>query len=57
MVNPQVSLLNLTLEAGILGDVMWSFKDGKHIMYVPHHDGLFVDMVDACLDEEIDGGI
>ena len=35
---------------------MWSLKDGKHIVSVPHHDGLFVDRVDDCLDEEIDGG-
>ena len=28
--------------------------DGKHIVSVPHHDGLFVDMVDG-LNEEIDG--
>ena len=54
MVNPQVSLLNLTLETGISGDVMWSLTDGKHI--VSHHDGLFVDMIDDCLDEDIDGG-
>ena len=53
---PQVSLLNLTLEAGIPGDVMWSRIDGKHIVYLPQHDGLFVDMVDDCLDEMIDGG-
>ena len=25
-------------------------------MSVPHHNGLFVDRVDDCLDEEIDGG-
>ena len=55
-VNPQVSLLNLTLEAGIPGNVMWSLIDGKHIVSLPHHDGLFVDMVDDCLDEKIDGG-
>ena len=48
-VNPQVSLLNLTLEAGIPGDVMWSLIDGKHIVSVPHHDVLFVDRVDGCL--------
>ena len=24
-------------------------------MSVPHHDGLFMDRVDDCLDEEIDG--
>ena len=56
MVNPQVSLLNLTLEVSIPGVVMWSLIDGKHIVSVPHHDGLFVDRVDDCLDEEIDGG-
>ena len=39
MVNPQVSLLNLTLEADIPGDVMWSLIDGKHIVLVSHHDG------------------
>ena len=27
------------------GDVMWSLKDGKPIVSVPHHDGLLVDMV------------
>ena len=46
MVNPQVSLLNLTLEADIPGDC-------KYIVSVPHHDGLFVDMVDDCLDGDI----
>ena len=56
MVNHHVSLLNLTLGADIPSDVMWSFIDGKHIVSVPHHDGLFVDRVDDCLDEEIDGG-
>ena len=53
-VNPQVSLMDLTLEAGIPGDVMWSIIDGKHIVSVPHHDGLLVDRVDDGLDEEID---
>ena len=55
MVNPQVFLLNLTLEADISGDMMWSLIDGKHIVSVPHHDGLFVDRIDDCLDEDIDG--
>ena len=41
-VNPQLSLLKFTLEAGIPGDVIWSLIDGKHIVSVPHHDGLFV---------------
>ena len=49
-VNPQESLLNLTIEVGILGDVMWSLIDGKH------HDRLFVDRVDDCLDEKIGRG-
>ena len=43
MVNPQVSLLNWTLEADIPGDVMWSLIDGKHIVSVTHQDGLFVE--------------
>ena len=30
--------------------------DDVHIVSVSHHYGLFVDMVDDCLDEEIDGG-
>ena len=38
MVNRQVSLLNLTPEAGILHDVMWSLIDGKHIESLPRHD-------------------
>ena len=55
MVNPQVSLLNWTLEADIPGNVMWSLIDGKHIVSVTHQDGLFVNRVDDGLDEEIDG--
>ena len=55
IVNPQVSLLNWTLETDIPGDVMQSLIDCKHIVSVPHHDRLFVDRVDDCLDEEIDG--
>ena len=34
---------------------MWSLMDGKHSVYVPHHDGLLVDMVIDGLNEEIDG--
>ena len=49
-----MSFLNLTREADIPGNVMWSLINGKHIVSVSHHDGLFVDMVDDCLDE--DGG-
>ena len=36
MINPKMSLLNLTLKAGIPGDVMWSLIDGKHIVSVRH---------------------
>ena len=35
---------------------MRSLIDGKHIVSVPRHDGLFVDRVDDCLEEDIDGG-
>ena len=28
----------------------------KNIVFMPHHDGLFVDRVDDCLDEEIHRG-
>ena len=52
----QLSLLNLIIGAGILSDVMWSLKDGKHIVSLSHHDGLFVDKVGDCLDEKTDGG-
>ena len=55
-VNPQVSLLNLTLEAGIPGDVVWPLIEGKHIVSLPHHDGMFVDRVDDFFNEKIDGG-
>ena len=30
-------------------------EDDKHIVSLPHHDGLLVDMVDNGLGEEIDG--
>ena len=54
-VNPQVSLLDLSLEAGIASEVMWSLIVGKYIVSVPPHDRLLVDSVDDGLDEEIDG--
>ena len=38
-----------------MGNVKRSLIDVKHIVSVPHHDGLFVDSVDDCLDVEIDG--
>ena len=44
MVNPEVSLLDLTVEAGIPGDVMRHLIiGGKNIVSVPRHDGLLVD--------------
>ena len=45
--------MNLTLEAGIPGDVMWSLIDGTHIVSVPHHDRWFMD---DSLDDKINGG-
>ena len=54
-VKSQMSLLDLTIESGIPDDVMWPLMDGKHIVSVPHHDGLLVDRVNDGLDEEIDG--
>ena len=50
----QVSLLDLTLEAGIPDGVMWSLIDGKHIVSVSYHDGLLVDRVNDGLDQDID---
>ena len=55
-VNPQVSMLNWTLQAGIPGCMIWSLIYGKHIVSVLHHDGLFVDRVADCLGEDIDRG-
>ena len=52
---PQVSLLDLTLEAVMPDNVMWPLIDGKHIVSVAHHDGVLVVRVDDGLDEEIDG--
>ena len=54
-VKSQVSLLDFTLEIDIPDDMMWPRMDGKHIVYVPHHDGLLEDRADDGLDEEIDG--
>ena len=54
-IKSQVSLLDLNFEAGIPDEVIWPLMDGKNIVYVPHHDGLLVDMVNDGLDEEIDG--
>ena len=49
-----MSLLELTLDAGIHDDMMCSLIDGKHIVSVPYHDGLLVDRVNDGMDEEID---
>ena len=49
-VNPQMSLLDLTLEAGIPGDVM-SLIDCNLIVYVLHHDIFLVDGVNDGLDK------
>ena len=49
MVNPQVSLLDLTIEAVIPGDVMWAVIGNKNIVSVPRHDGLRVNMVKGLL--------
>ena len=57
MVIPQVSLLNLTLDAGVPGDVMWSLIYGNHIVSVLHHDGFFdggtEDLFDAGEDNQV----
>ena len=52
MVNPQVSLLDFTIEAGIPGDVMRALIDDKHIVSVPRHDGFLVDMVYESIEED-----
>ena len=53
MVNPQVSLLDLTVEDGILGDVMQALIGDKNIMPVHRHDGLHVDMVNENIEEDL----
>ena len=49
MVNPQVSLLDLNVEAGIPVDAMRNLYaapiGGKNNVSVPRHDGFLVDMV------------
>ena len=51
MVNPQLSLLDLTVEAGI-GRCDAELIGGKNIVSVPHHDGLLVDMVNDSIEDE-----
>ena len=50
-----LTLLDLTLEAGIPGDVMRSIIDGKLIVSVPRHDGELVDRVNDNNEEDLDG--
>ena len=45
MVNYQVSLRDLTVEAGIPGRCDVTHIGGNSIVFVPRHDRLFVDMV------------
>ena len=49
MVNPQVSLLNLTLETDIPGDVMWSLIDCKHIVCRTMTDYLWIGLMIAWM--------
>ena len=44
MVNLQVFLLKMTVEAGIPGDVMQALIDGKNMVSVPRNDILLVDL-------------
>ena len=53
MVNPQVSLLDLTVEAGIPGYVMRALICRKKSMSVPCHDGFLVDMVNENIEEDL----
>ena len=46
---------DLTLEAGIPGDVIRSIMDGKLIVSVPRHDGELVDRVNDNNEEDLDG--
>ena len=52
MVNPQVPFLELTVEAGIPGDVMRELMGGKNIVCVSRHGGLLVDMVNEGNEED-----
>ena len=52
MVNPQVSLLDLTADAGILCDMMRKFIGSNNIVSVLRHDGLLVDMVKEGIEED-----
>ena len=50
-----LTLLDLTLEAGIPGDVMRSIIDGKLIVSVPRHDGELMDRVNDNNEENLRG--
>ena len=53
MVNPQVSLLDLTVKAGIPCNVMRAPLGDNNIVSVPHHDRLLVDMVNESIQEDL----
>ena len=50
-----MSLLDLTVEAGMPDDVMGELIDCKNIVYVPRQDGFLVNMVNEGFDEELCG--
>ena len=52
MVNPQVSLFDFTVEAGIPNDVMRTFIEDKNIVSVSRHDGLLVDLIKEGIEED-----
>ena len=52
MVNHQVSLRNMTVEAGISGQCDVTLIGGNNIVSVPRHDRLLVDMVNESIEED-----
>ena len=53
-IDRDLTLLDLTLEAGIPGDVIRLNMDVKRIVSVLRHDGLLVDRVNDNTEEELD---
>ena len=53
MVNPQMSYLDVTVEAGIPGDVMRALIGDNNIVHVPRHDRLLVDMGNESIEEDL----
>ena len=51
----ELTLLDLTLEAEIPGEVMRSIIDGKLIVSVPRHGGELVDRVNDNNEKDLDG--